>query len=127
MMKDSWPKQGVRVGSWDVLPEQNRLTNGEHEIFLTPKAMDVFVALLEAEGRTLGKEELMERVWGREAVSDESLHAAISKIRRALASESDLAELVVTVPRKGYRIAHKLTPPDITDKASPQPDSTNTS
>jgi DNA-binding winged helix-turn-helix (wHTH) protein len=55
---------------------------------LPPKAFDVLRTLLQADGQTLTRENLMEPVWGDTFVEDANLTQAISVLRRALGDES---------------------------------------
>jgi Tol biopolymer transport system component/DNA-binding winged helix-turn-helix (wHTH) protein len=92
------------LAGWTILPLQNRLLGHGREVTLEPKAMDVLVQLTLAGGATLSCDELMDAVWPGVIVADDSVHRAISKLRRALAECPPLKEAVVTVPRRGYRL-----------------------
>jgi len=76
------------------------LTRDGMSIPLTPKEFDTLVALVEANGRVVSKQELLKRVWPDSYVGDGSLARNISVLRKALGSE-----VIGTVPRRGYRLA----------------------
>jgi Tol biopolymer transport system component/DNA-binding winged helix-turn-helix (wHTH) protein len=96
--------ENFSLAGWEILPLQNRLVRDGKEIILEPKAMDVFVQLTLARGATLSRDQLMDKVWPGVIVADDSVHRAISKLRRALAECPGLKEAVVTVPKRGYRL-----------------------
>ena len=78
-------------------------SQGDELIPLTPKVFDTLVVLLENRARVVSKDELMTRVWGGTAVSEDSLSQSISILRRALGDDRHHAEYVATVARRGYR------------------------
>lgn len=65
------------------------------------KPLDVLRELLTHAGEVVTKEELLEAAWPGLMVVDGSLATAVSKLRRALGDD----QLILTVPRVGYRIA----------------------
>jgi len=67
---------------------------------LTPKAFDTLLLLVENSGRLLEKEAMMERLWPGTFVEEANLANNISLLRKAL---GDQANLIQTVPRRGYR------------------------
>src|SRR5215831_887573 len=63
--------------------EQLLLRNGE-AIPLTPKALDLLLALVEGHGRLLEKGELLKKVWPDTFVEEANLASNISQLRKAL-------------------------------------------
>jgi Tol biopolymer transport system component/DNA-binding winged helix-turn-helix (wHTH) protein len=102
----------LSLAGWQILRLQNRLVKDDKEVVLEPKAMDVLVQLALAGGATLSRDELMDAVWPEVIVSDDSLHRAVSRLRRALAPHPELKDAVLTVPKRGYRLDRdRLQPP----------------
>ena len=66
------------------------------------KPLEVLQQLLLHAGEVVTKTELLESVWPGTAVVDGSLATAISKVRKLL---GDDYEVIVTVPRVGYKLA----------------------
>ena len=64
------------------------------------KPLEVLHQLLQYPGEVLTKEELLQGVWPGLTVVDGSLTTAVSKLRKALGED----QIVVTVPRVGYRM-----------------------
>lgn len=52
-----------RVGDWLVAPRGNRLIGPDGPVRLEPKVMQVLACLAAQAGRTVTKDEFMERVW----------------------------------------------------------------
>jgi Tol biopolymer transport system component/DNA-binding winged helix-turn-helix (wHTH) protein len=100
--------QDFALAGWRVHISQNRLSKDNHEITLEPKAMDVLVSLATAHGESVSRESLLETVWPHVCVADDSLHRAVSRLRRALAQSDELSNVVITVPRRGYRLDPEL-------------------
>lgn len=74
---------------------------------LTLKETQLLKELVDAEGRVLSRETLLERVWGHECAKDLSTRTVdqhIARLRRKLASEG---RRIATVKKVGYRIMLK--------------------
>ena len=81
--------------------------NGER-VHLTQKAFATLVVLVEQHGRTVHKEELVDRVWHGVAVEENNLSQCISALRKALGEPHDEHRLILTVPGKGYRFVAEV-------------------
>ena len=81
-------------------PERS-LRRGHEAITLPPRAFDLLVRLAQAEGRLLGKSQLLEEVWDDRLVEDGTLSRHIWLLRKALGADAALLE---TVPKVGYRL-----------------------
>ena len=68
---------------------------------LRPKAFDLMAALAARPSQVLTKEQLMQAVWPGVVVTDDSLTQCVHELRQALGERG--AELIRTVPRRGYR------------------------
>jgi TolB-like protein/Tfp pilus assembly protein PilF len=65
---------------------------------LSPKAVELLIALVESQASTVGKEELLNRVWADTAVEEGSLTSHISLLRKTLGER-----YIETIPKRGYR------------------------
>src|SRR6478672_4581593 len=70
---------------------------------LPTKAFEILLVLLEAEGRLVEKDELMQRVWPDAVVEENNLTVNMSALRKALAESPGEHRYVVTVPGHGYQ------------------------
>lgn len=66
--------------------------------------MQLLVLLVSRAEQIVSKREIRERVWNREAVSDDSLTAAVYQLRKALGDDSAHPRFIETVPKRGYRL-----------------------
>ncbi|MDR2334965.1 MAG: winged helix-turn-helix domain-containing protein [Burkholderiaceae bacterium] len=67
------------------------------------RALEVLLHLLRHAGEVVTKDELLGEIWAGRVTVDKVLPNAINKLRRALGEAN--AELIVTQPRIGYRLA----------------------
>jgi DNA-binding winged helix-turn-helix (wHTH) protein len=81
-------------------PSQRLVTRAGQPISLTPKEFETLVVLVEAAGRVVDKEELVNRVWPNSYVGDGSLARNISVLRKTLGED-----VIQTHRGRGYRIA----------------------
>lgn len=80
-------------------PSQRLLTREGRPISLTPKEFDTLLVLVEAAGRVVDKEDLINRVWPDSYVGDGSLARNISVLRKTLGED-----VIQTHRGRGYRI-----------------------
>lgn len=82
----------------------------------------VLAALLEQPGELVTRDELRRRLWPEERFVDteQSLNAAVNRLRDALRDSADNPKYIETLPRRGYRFAGKVEPasPPGTDPVS---------
>jgi TolB-like protein/DNA-binding winged helix-turn-helix (wHTH) protein/Tfp pilus assembly protein PilF len=88
-----------------------QLRSGGIPLKLKPIAMELLILLVEQRGVLVTREEIVERIWGRGVFldTDNSINAAISKIRRALRDDIEQPRFVQTVSGKGYRFIAPVT------------------
>jgi TolB-like protein len=67
--------------------------------------MDLLILLVRENGRLVSRDEIIERLWGKDIFfdTDNSINTAIRKIRRALAEDPEKPRYIETVQGKGYR------------------------
>jgi len=105
------PEETRTIYSFDgFIVDLNRrvLLRDGQPIQLTSKAFDLLLALVESQGRELGKEELMERVWANQIVEDANLTVTMANLRKALGEKASDHRFIVTIPGKGYRFVAEL-------------------
>jgi TolB-like protein/DNA-binding winged helix-turn-helix (wHTH) protein len=94
-----------RFGEFVLDPAKRTLFRADSLVFLTPKAFDVLLFLVQNPNRLITKEELLEAVWGGTLVEEGNLTQYISHIRKALHDGSETTRWIVTIARKGYQFA----------------------
>jgi len=79
-------------------------------VHLEPKVMEVLVCLASNPGHVVEREEILDEVWGKAAVSDEPLTRCIAALRRELGDSIQTPQFVQTVPKRGYRLISSVKP-----------------
>jgi serine/threonine-protein kinase len=94
-----------QFGAWRVEPARGVLADlaGEREVRLEPRVMDLLLLLAGSAGRVVGKQEIVDGVWAGRAIGDDTLAAAVSRLRSAL-GETRERRYIETVPKRGYRL-----------------------
>jgi TolB-like protein/Flp pilus assembly protein TadD len=80
--------------------------NGDR-VPLTPKALDVLITLVAAQGNAVAKDDLLRAAWPNTIVEQGSLTSHISQLRKALA-EQGTQQFIETIPKRGYRFVGPL-------------------
>ncbi|MBE1298551.1 MAG: hypothetical protein GJ680_01395 [Alteromonadaceae bacterium] len=90
--------------------ELNTLSIGEQSVDLDPKLAELLLMLIANQGRVLSRDELLEQVWGKSIVSDNTINWSISQLRKALNDNAKEPLFIKTLPKKGYQfVAHVHT------------------
>jgi len=78
--------------------------------------LDLLFLLVERPGQLVTRDEIFERIWGKDVFldTDNSINAAIRKLRQALDENADAPRFIETVPSKGYRFVASVhqAPPE---------------
>lgn len=82
---------------------EQQLVQGKEVVPLTPKAIQLLLVLVQNHGRTVGKAELLERVWPETFVGETTLSQNILTLRKALGGSESTREYIETIPKRGYR------------------------
>jgi DNA-binding winged helix-turn-helix (wHTH) protein len=88
-----------------------RLQRGERVLRLEKRPMELLMFLVERRGDLVSREEIAERLWGKDVFLDvdRSINTAISKVRVALRDDPEKPRFVETVVGKGYRFVSPVT------------------
>ena len=106
---------GARVyefGPYRLDAEKSVLWRNDQVVPLTPKALALLDALVEARGDVVPKADLMTRVWPDTAVQEANLSVTVAALRRALGAQGSGRSWVETVPRRGYRFDGPVQGPE---------------
>ena len=88
---------------------------------MPPKAMEVLLALIEADNQVVTREDLLQKVWCGVAVGDQVLTTAVWQLRAALEGACSGGTVVETVPRLGYRLTVQPIPQPYDGPPAPPP------
>src|SRR6516162_11963672 len=95
---------GFDFGRYAIFPRRREILADGRPMELGSRAFDVLVALIEADGAVVAKDELMRRVWPDRVVEDNSLHAQIKALRRAFSGD----DLIRTIVGRGYQFRGEI-------------------
>jgi predicted ATPase len=94
------PPLRYRFGCFELQPDRRRLLASGAPVDVGSRAFDVLVMLVERDGHLVTKDELLERVWPKVIVEENTLQAQVSALRKILG-----AEAIATISGRGYRFA----------------------
>ncbi len=97
--------RAVRFGVYEVDLQTGELRKHGLKLRLQEKPFQILCRLLEHPGQVVTREELRQALWPADTFVDfdNSLNAAINKLREALGDSADHPHYVETLPRRGYR------------------------
>ena len=89
-------------GPFRLEPAESRLTRDGVPVHVTPKALELLVALVDPSRAAVTKEELVAEVWPDTFVEEGNLAVSMTRLRQALNDDTGQS-YVETVPKQGYR------------------------
>lgn len=95
------------LDGWLVKPDSNELidlTGAQQHRSLEPRLMHLLSLLAAAPQRVFSREELMNQLWPRVIVNENSLTRAVSELRKQLALPGSSTRFIDTIPKTGYRL-----------------------
>lgn len=98
----------LKLGNWVINTELLKLTLGEQEFIVEPRAMDLLVFLTQNIGIVVSRDLLVEYVWQGTIVSDHAVTACIAKLRKILKADAQIENYIETVSKRGYRLNNDL-------------------
>lgn len=98
----------LRFGPYELRRDERLLFREGDLVALTPRAIDLLLLLIEADGRLVTKDEILTTVWAGSIVEEANIAHQISTIRKALGDEGETGtRYIETLPRRGYRFVGK--------------------
>jgi len=95
----------IRVGPLVIDPTLRRVSHDDgREAGLEPRVMQVLVALAQAEGRILKREQLLCACWPGVIVGDDALNRVIGRVRRLIETVAAGVLRLETITKVGYRL-----------------------
>lgn len=93
--------QEYHVGDIYLDPEKHTVRVGEEPVSLSFKEYSILLMLLQANGKVVGREELLSHIWGEYYGESRTLDVHIRTLRQKL---GESGHLIQTVKKVGYRI-----------------------
>ena len=112
-----------QFGPFCLDPVKRRLLRDGEVVRLTPKAFETLLALVEGRGRTIEKDELLNKVWAGVAVEENNLNQSITALRKSLGDSRQESHYIATIPGVGYRFVAEVKLAEVTPEveATPKP------
>ena len=101
MTKNALPR--YRFGPFTLSPAQRMLLQGDRELRLIPRYLDLLIFLVEHRHQAVHRRDIFERVWSDVIVSDSALAQAVRTLRRALGDDPRDPVFIRTIARHGYQ------------------------
>ncbi|HVV98501.1 MAG TPA: winged helix-turn-helix domain-containing protein [Rhodanobacteraceae bacterium] len=101
-----------RFGEFRLDPVRHELWRGSTEVALPRKVFACIVYLIQHRDRVVGREELMQSIWGHVHLTDSTLGQAIRRARLVLEDNGHEQQIIKTVRDFGYRWAAEIEAPD---------------
>ncbi len=95
----------LRFRNYELDPDGFELSRAGHRLRLERKPMELLILLTEKQGQLVKREEIIERIWGKDLFFDaeNGVNTAINKIRSALNDAFEQPRFLETILGKGYR------------------------
>ena len=101
-------KHFYEFGPFRLDPLKRRLMRDGEPVRLTPKALELLLVLIEARGRTVEKDELLEKVWAGTIVEENNLNQNITALRKSLGDSRQDSQYIATISGIGYRFVAEV-------------------
>lgn len=99
------PTPAYKFGDFELDSSRFELRRHDRPQKLERIPMELLILLLEKNGRVVSRQEIVERLWGKDVFLDteHGINTAIRKIRTALREDAERSRFIQTVSGKGYR------------------------
>ncbi len=97
------------------------LSRAGQEQTVEPKAFAVLLILLRRAGELVGRDELLDQVWGHRHVTPGVLTRVIAQLRSALGDDSQRPRFIQTQHALGYRFIAQMRPAEVEPEPEAQP------
>lgn len=99
-------EEPIRFDRFELQPQARRLLRDGQAVRLGARAFDLLALLVAERERTLGRDELLQRVWPGVVVEPNNLDVQVWALRRVIGTDA-----IATIPGRGYRFARPVQAP----------------
>jgi TolB-like protein/DNA-binding winged helix-turn-helix (wHTH) protein len=105
------PEKLPRFDKLDLDLQRYELRRGDAVLRLEKIPMELLIFLVEHKGQLVSREEIIERIWGKDVFLDteQGVNTAVRKIRLAIRDDPEQPRYLQTVVGKGYRFVGPIT------------------
>src|SRR5687767_8387065 len=94
----------MSIGDLELFPPTHEVRRGAQREIIEPRVMQVLIALAQADGAVLTRDELILRCWDGRIVGDDAIHRVLSRLRRLSEGIAEGVFRVETITKVGYRL-----------------------
>lgn len=110
------------IGPMSVRPSASEVEIGGVAHKIEPRVAQVLLALIQAEGAVVSRNDLIETCWGGIVVGDDAINRVIGRVRRIAEHADPPAFRIETIPKIGYRLIETASSPPPGPSESALPD-----
>jgi len=101
----------LRFGAFEADLQARELRKQGMQIKLQEQPFQILAFLLEHAGEVVNREQIRQRLWPMDTFVDvdNSVNAAVNRLREALGDSAESPRFVETLPRRGYRFVAPVT------------------
>jgi TolB-like protein/Tfp pilus assembly protein PilF len=117
------PQPPVRFGLFEFDPRSGELRKQGRRVRLEGQPIQILIKLLNRPGELVTREELQRELWPADTFVnfEQSLNAAVKRLRHALGDSPDNSRFVETLARRGYRFIAPVSNPAGASVSQPAP------
>jgi DNA-binding winged helix-turn-helix (wHTH) protein len=100
------PTPAYKFGDFELDSSRFELRRNGLPLKVERIPMELLILLLEKNGQVVSRQEIIERLWGKDVFHDteHGINTAVRKIRKALREDVERPRFIQTVSGKGYRL-----------------------
>lgn len=113
-------QRSFAFGPFVLVPGQQLLMNGDAQVRIGSRALEILAALVERSGELVSKGELISRAWPDTFVEESNLKVNVAALRRTLGEGPGGERYIATVNGRGYRFVSpvKVSGPEVVTRGS---------
>jgi DNA-binding winged helix-turn-helix (wHTH) protein len=109
LFSEAEDERAIAFGPFRLLTRQWLLLEGDTQVHIGSRALEILIALVKRPGALVGRRELMRQVWPDTVVTDANLTVQIAALRRALRDGKAGGRYIVNIPGRGYQFVAPIT------------------
>src|ERR1700730_5155611 len=119
-MTSSQPQRLVQFDPYELDLSAAELRRNGEKVRLQEQSFQILEMLLEHPGEVVSRDEIQKKLWPDNTIVEfeNSVNAAVMRLRQALADSADSPRFIETVPRRGYRF---IAPVDVPAQSAEPP------
>lgn len=95
----------IALGALLIRPSSREIERDGKPEVIEPRVMQVLVALVEADGAVVSRDDLVQSCWNGRAISEDAINRCIGRLRRIAEADGGQSFTIQTIARVGYRLS----------------------